>query len=407
MAFIVMMAIVSLLNDVTYEGANSMTGAFQKLLGSPTIVIAVVGGVGALLGSSLRILTGYLADRTKKYWLFAILGYAIDLFSVPLLATVPDNGWVLAIVFLLTEKIGKAIKKPAKDTIVSFAATQNGVGKSFAFGELLDQIGATLGPLVLAATYYFRSDLVEGSLDQMRFGFLILGIPAVLSIGVLILAFYKFPHPEQFEREKPAGTDTRFAHKNSFILYIVATCFVAIGFLDSFGLINSTISDLALVSPDYLPLLYSYAMFIDAIAAVVFGFLYDKIGFVSIAGATLLTAPYCFFVFFNKDLVSMFIGLTLWGIGTGAQESVMKSGITDLSGKPQRGRAFGLYQLYYGIFSFGGSLLLGWLFGASTIALCVISTVAIATGAVIYLFSYRARQKEIHNTPTPPTPIQV
>jgi MFS family permease len=346
-----------------------------------------------LLGCGLRLFTGYLADKTKHYWTFTLIGYAIDLVAVPLLALCADGGWVLAVCFILLEKVGKAVKKPAKDTIVSFAATQNGVGKSFAFGEVLDQIGAAIGPTILTLTYYLKGD-VGSETDKMRLGFLVLGITALICMGLLIFSYFKFKHPEQYEKSKPADAAVNFLRKPAFVLFVVASMFMAMGFLDSFSLINAHISSLKLVVTDNLPLLYSYAMLVDALSALVFGLLFDKIGFVSIAIATFLTAGYSFFVFFIPSLWAVFVGLTMWGIGMGAEESVMKSGVTTLSGKLQRARAFGVYEMFYGLAGFGGSFLIGWLYDASPLALCLTSTLSIVAASILYLFSDKARRKD-------------
>jgi MFS family permease len=399
MSFIVLMALVSLFSDMTHEGANSMNGAFEDYLGAPDMVIAVVGGVATLLGCSLRMLTGYLADKTKRYWTFTLAGYAIDIVAVPLLALVPDNkewGWMLAVSFIILEKIGKAVKKPAKDTIVSFAATENGIGKSFAFGEVLDQIGAFLGPVILTLVYLVNTGLDE--YHKFVYGFLALGIPGLVCVILLIWAFFRFPHPEHFERERNDGK-VDFFRKPAFILFVVASCFLAFGFLDSFSLINKdlyTRNVLGVSGGDYIPLLYSYAMLVDALSALVFGLLYDKKGFLSIAIATFMTAGYSFFLFVIPGLWSVFVGLTLWGIGMGAEESVMKSGITSLSGKSQRARAFGTYELFYGLFAFAGSFLIGWLYGLDDkIALCLFSSLSIGVSAIMYIVSDRYRKIEL------------
>jgi MFS family permease len=395
MVFIILMAIVSMFSDMTHEGANSMNGTFEENLGADPIVISAVGGVATLLGCGLRLLTGYLADKTKHYWTFTLVGYAIDLVAVPLLALCPDGGWVMAVCFILMEKVGKAVKKPAKDTLVSFAASENGLGKSFAFGEVLDQIGATIGPFILTLTYYIVGDSVSGN-DKLRLGFAVLGIPAVICMIVLVISFFAFRHPDTFERPKNNDTSASFLKKKSFILFVAASAIMAIGFMDSFSLMNAHIGDLNLVSTNNLPLLYSYAMFIDAISALVFGLLFDKIGFVSIAVATLLTAGYSFFIFMGSTLAMVFVGLTLWGIGMGAEESVMKSGVTALSGKAQRARAFGYYELFYGVAGFAASFLLGWLYKQGyDLGLCLLSTIAIAIASVVYFLSDRARRSEI------------
>lgn len=397
-SFIVLMAFVSLFSDMTHEGANSINGAFESYLGAPAMVITVVGGVASLLGFGLRFLSGILADRTKHYWTFTIIGYFIDLVAVPLLALVPENGWIMAVCFILLEKVGKAVKKPAKDTIVSFAATENGVGKSFALGEVFDQLGACIGPMILTLTYVIKSDL--DTYHKYTVGYAVLGIPTIFCIGLLFWAFFKFPHPEQFERDEKKDDGGAFIKKPAYILFLVASALLALGFLDSFGLISKHLNDLVsngsiAITSQYFPLLYSYAMLIDALSALVFGFLYDKIGFVSVAIAVILTAPYTFFIFMIDTTWSAFLGLTLWGIGMGAEESVMKCGVTTLSGKSHRARAFGTYELVYGIAAFGGSFLIGWLYDASTIALCLVSLITIVISSFIYLYSDRERRKEV------------
>ena len=142
MTFILLFSIVSLLSDMTHEGAASIRGAYLALLGASAATIGFVSGLGELVGYSLRFLFGKLADRTKRYWLITIIGYTVDVLAVPALALAGEHGWILAGGLIIIERIGKAIKKPAKSTLLSFAATQEGIGKSFAIQEMLDQIGA-------------------------------------------------------------------------------------------------------------------------------------------------------------------------------------------------------------------------------------------------------------------------
>ena len=149
MTFIVLFGLVSLFSDMTHESANSIRGAFLSLAGASAAVIGFVSGLGELVGYGLRYVFGRLTDRTRRYWPMVLFGYALDVVAVPALALVGRHGWALACALLIVQRLGKAIKKPAKDTVMSFAASQEGVGKSFAIQELLDQIGAVLGPLLL------------------------------------------------------------------------------------------------------------------------------------------------------------------------------------------------------------------------------------------------------------------
>ena len=183
MAFITLMGIVSLFSDMTHEGARSVLGEYLNLAGASAATIGFVSGVGELCGYSLRLLSGFLADKTKKYWTLVIVGYALQVLAIPALALIPENGWVLACGLVILERVGKAIKKPAKNTLVSFAASEIGTGKGFAYQEFLDQLGAFLGPVIL-----FVISLIKGPgnlFSTYRVCFAFLGIPALITIQSL------------------------------------------------------------------------------------------------------------------------------------------------------------------------------------------------------------------------------
>lgn len=158
MTFILLMGIVSLFSDMTHEGARSILGEYLNLTGASAATIGFVSGVGELCGYSLRLLSGFLADKSRRYWTLVIFGYTLQVLAIPALALVPENGWILACGLVILERIGKAVKKPAKNTLVSFAASEVGTGKGFAYQEFLDQLGAFLGPVIL-----FVVTLIKGT----------------------------------------------------------------------------------------------------------------------------------------------------------------------------------------------------------------------------------------------------
>ena len=124
LAFIFLMGIVSLFSDMTHEGARSILGEYLNLTGATAATIGFVSGLGELLGYGLRIVSGRIADRTKHYWTLVIIGYTVQVLAIPALALVPENGWILACGLVIMERVGKAIKKPAKNTLVSFASSE-------------------------------------------------------------------------------------------------------------------------------------------------------------------------------------------------------------------------------------------------------------------------------------------
>src|SRR6266700_5320499 len=191
--FIVFLGIVSLFGDMTYEGARSITGPYLGAFGATAATIGIIAGFGELLGFGARLVSGYLGDRTGKYWAITIVGYLLNLFAVPLLALA--GAWQIAVVLIIAERIGRGIRSPVRDAMLSHAASQTGLGWGFGLHQALDQFGAVIGPLVVSFI------LFVGSGYQAAFGWLV--IPALLSMSVLLAARYLFPRPHDFELTPP------------------------------------------------------------------------------------------------------------------------------------------------------------------------------------------------------------
>ncbi len=402
MCFIVLFGIVSLFSDMTHEGASSIRGAYLALLGASAGTIGFISGLGELIGYSMRYLFGRLADQTKKYWSMTILGYVLDIAAVPALALVGgERGWIWACVLLVVQRMGKAIKKPAKDTILSFAASQEGIGKSFGIQEVLDQIGAFLGPVLLYLVMLFQT---EGTTLQIySICFAVLAIPGAITLVLLLVTKRKFPNPETFE---PTPKEyVPFRMKKEFILYIAGISLFAFGFMDySLVLmhISRTYANLAqglaettsLVNSGTLPLLYAGAMLVDAVSALFFGLLYDKKGVKALIWSTVLSAPFVVLVFASHSVPMVLLGVALWGVGMGAQESILKAAVTTMVPKNSRATGYGVFEFFFGVFWFLGSWLLGVLYDISIPAMIVVSLVAQLGAIPLYIRSNRQHSVE-------------
>ena len=379
MTFIVLFGMVSLFSDMTHESANSIRGAFLALTGASAAVIGFVSGLGELVGYGLRYVFGWLTDKTRRYWPMVLFGYTLDVVAVPALALVDRHGWVLACGLLIVQRLGKAIKKPAKDTVMSFAATQEGVGKSFAIQELLDQIGAVLGPVLLYLIMLFQRR--DDAFSDYRTCFAFLAIPGAITLLLLWVTYKKFPHPENFEPEPkeyiPFHLDKRF------VVYIVGVCLFAFGFADS-SLIVMHFSRLHLFTADVLPLLYALAMLTDAVSAFVFGWMYDRHARRSLVVSTLVAAPFAVFAFLCGSVASAVLGVVLWGIGMGAQESILKAAVTTMVPKRSRATGYGIFECCFGAVWFLGSWLLGVLYDCSLLAMVLVSVAAQLLAATMF-----------------------
>lgn len=389
MSFIIVMGIVSLFSDLTHEGAASILGDFLAMAGASAAAIGFASGLGECIGYSLRLITGYIADRTKKYWSMTIIGYIVDCFAVPALALIPKGGWILACAFLVIQRTGKAIKKPAKDTIMSFAASREGAGKSFAIQELLDQIGAFLGPVMLFVVLLLNKH--DDPFRKYSLSFALLGIPAIITILLLIGAKRRFPTPEEFEPDKKDQSKVKV--DPAFIFYIIGICFFALGYLD-FTLITMHTARIGIIPNDSLPLIYAGAMIVDAVSALVFGWLYDKIGIRVLMLSMLLAAPFSILIFLSTAKWSLFVGVALWGVGMGAQESILKSAVTTIVPKQSRASGFGVFQTAFGISWFLGSWLMGALYDIS-ISKMVLFSVAAQLCAIPFIWLCNRKQRRV------------
>lgn len=400
MVFIILFGIVSLFSDMTHEGASSIRGAYLSLLGASAGVIGFVSGLGELIGYSMRYVFGKLTDKTKHYWPMTILGYVLDVLAVPALALVGENGWIWACALHVIQRMGKAIKKPAKDTIMSFAASQEGIGKSFGLQEVLDQIGAFMGPVLLYLVILFKTNGTQ--FEIYSFCFAVLAIPGAITLVLLLVTKHRFPNPVHFEPEPKDFVP--FKMKRSFVLYIIGISLFAFGFIDYSIIImhvSRTYSHLAsgltettsLISSGTLPLLYAGAMLVDAVAALFFGLLYDNSGVKALVWSTIISAPFAVFVFMFDSVPMLLVGIALWGVGMGAQESILKAAVTSMVPKASRATGYGMFECSFGAFWFLGSWALGVLYDVNITVMVVVSVAAQLASIPFYIASTKSTDR--------------
>jgi MFS family permease len=369
--------VVSLFADMTYEAARSITGPYLALLGASGTIVGVVAGFGELIGYALRLVSGIVADKTGKYWSITIVGYAINLVAVPLLALA--GHWGLAAFFIIAERMGKAIRTPARDAMLSHATTEMGRGWGFGLHEALDQIGAMLGPLIVATVLYFHG--------SYQTGFAVLAIPAVLALSVLIAARILYPKPRDLEM----GVTMPGTHSfpRTFRLYLAGATFVAAGYVD-FPLIAYHFGKVSTLPEVWIPIFYAMAMGVDALAALTFGRLFDRTGIPILILAVLISSPFALLVF-QGGFSAALGGMILWGIGMGAQESIMRAGVAEMVAPDRRASAYGVFSMGFGLFWFVGSAMMGWFYDVS-IPLLVAFSVATQLLAIPLFFMARKHE---------------
>lgn len=360
--FVVMIGVISLFADMTYEGARSVTGPFLAVLGASAAVVGVVAGFGELIGYAVRLVSGYLGDRTRKYWTITLWGYALNMVAVPLLALA--GRWETAALLMIAERLGKAIRTPPRDVLLSHAAAQMGRGWAFGLHEALDQIGAVAGPLLVAAILYAQGGY--------RWAFGTLLVPALLALAFLVAARLLYPQPRDFEPAETVRSEGGFPR--IFWIYLASVAFLAAGYAD-FPLIAYHLKKVSVAADGSIPLLYALAMAVDAVAALVLGRLFDARGLPILIVVPLLSCLFAPLVF-SHNLALVVIGTALWGVGMGAQESIVRAAIAAMIPADRRGTAYGVFNSVYGIAWFAGSALMGILYDISIPALIAFSVIS-------------------------------
>jgi MFS family permease len=383
--FVLIIGVVNLFADMTYEGGRSIGGPFLGVLGASAAVVGLVAGLGELLGYGLRSIFGYLADKTHRYWLLIFTGYAINMLAVPALALA--GNWPVAAALLIAERTGRAIRKPSGETMLSYAGKSMGHGWVFGLNEALDQAGATVGPLIAALALHFRG--------RYPFAFALLLVPAILCLGVLTAARVLYPRPQELEERVPQQLKAaRFSA--SYWIYLAAAALIAAGFAD-FSLIAFHFQQTKTVPQDLIPAYYSAAMVTGALAALLIGRLLDTRGLRVPLVAFLLSAFSAPLLFFGGAAVAL-AGMILWGIGMGAQDSALKALLAAISPRERRGAAFGVFDTGFGIAWFVGSVAMGFLYEHSLLMVVVLSMVLQLAALPLLL---------IARTPVPRAPREI
>jgi MFS family permease len=374
--FVLVIGIVSFFADFTYEGSRSVTGQFMQVLGASGAAVSIIAGLGELLGYGLRIFSGRLSERTGEFWPITFFGYIVQMAAVPLLALA--GNWQVAALLILLERVGKAIRNPPRDVMLSHAAKEMGFGWGFGVHEALDQFGALFGPLLVAIIVAHRG--------RYRLAFATLLVPAVITLLLLTAARLFYPRPQDLEAKTTSIQSKGLSR--TFWFYLAAAALVSAGFAD-FQLIAFHFQKTSAVKTDWIPVFYSVAMAVSGVGSLTFGKLFDRFGISVLIPLTAVAAVFAPLVFLGGFWLAL-IGAALWGLGMGVHESIIPAAVATMVPPERRPSAYGLFTGTYGVFWFAGSLLIGILYDHSVHA--VIAFCAIVQLAAIPLFAMVMRQ---------------
>jgi MFS-type transporter involved in bile tolerance (Atg22 family) len=366
--FIICLGVVSLFADMTYEGAHSIIGPYLKGLGATAFEVALISGVGEMLGASLRFFSGRLADRTHAYWGITFLGYAMNVVAGPALAFA--GNWQMAAILVIAERTGKALRGPARDVLLSSATEEVGHGWGFGLHSIMDQTGAVIGPLLMMVAIA-RSHHIGSA-------FLWLVVPAIGTLVALTTA--RVLHPSRGVVARSGSTQVL---PQVFWIYVAAAGLLACGTVD-FPLLAYHFENVHIATETEIPLLYSGAMAVNGLTALLFGRMFDRIGLIALVTGILISL-FALPLGFLGGPAAAIASVACWATGLGAQDACLRSGIAKVVSMNKRGSAFGAFNGVYGVMWFLGSLAMGLLYSRGLSVLVVFGIFAQLAAAAIFL----------------------
>ena len=339
------------------------------------MLISIIAGFGEFLTYSLRLLSGYWVDKTKRYFLITSLGYAINLLAIPLMSLATHWYGVAILIFL--ERSGKAIRVPSRDAMLAHGGQSIGLGWGFGLHQAIDRIGAMLGPLIVALVLYAHY--------SYRFALGILLIPALLALVVLYFAEHFY------QKLKPCAVKKHLGgikiDKKRFYRYVAAVSFIGAGYTD-FPLMAYHLQTQNILSPVGIPMIYAISVGSCTLFSPFLGYWFDKKGMPVLFVVNLICVLFAPLVFLGQFNLSI-AGVMLWGLGTATQASLMRAVIAHIIPQDNLGFAYGVFNTCFGFFWFLGSAIMGALYLYSPHFLVMFSVIIQCLGLAILYFDFR------------------
>jgi len=396
---VVGLGFVSLAADMVADGGKSILGPFLGSLGASALVIGVVMGAAEAISLILRLVAGPRADRSGNHWSWTIVGYALSAVCFPLLAIAPElgsAGLAVAVTLILVERVGKAVRSPSKTALLAHAAGAVGRGRGFGVHKTLDLVGATAGPLLVAA--------VIAATGATQPAFLALVVPGIATMVLLVWLRRRVPDPSIYDGSRGAAETTTAAAADAsppapadpeasavrrwwaatvgsglpreFFLFAGASGLITAG-LVSYGISTYHLVRANLVPLAGVPLVFAGAMGVAALAALATGAVYDRRGPVPLLVA--VVPP----LVLGNGLGWALAGMACWGAAVGIQDATVKALVADLVPSTRRATAYGVFAAVQGVAALAGGVVIGALYGVSVpwltafVAACQLAALAL------------------------------
>lgn len=396
-------SLVSLLNDASSEIIYPLLPVFLSLtLGASPAIVGMIEGAAESVSSLLKLFSGYFSDRRGKRKGFVVLGYSLASFARPLLAFA--TSWYQVLAIRLTDRVGKGIRSAPRDAMIADTVAVEERGLAFGFHRAMDHTGAVLGPILgYLLLALFADNRNAPTADDFTKLFLLASIPALAAVFVVTLFVRESPSRSRvhdYEPLKPPSLSLRGFDSNFKRFLLIVALFTLSNSSDAFLLLRAQSVGVSIAS---IPLLWAMLHVIKVLSSLVGGDLSDRLGRrrLIVSGWILYAAVYAGFAFVTNK-ISVWILFLIYGIYFGLAEGAEKALVADLVRPEQRGTAYGLYNLAFGITVLPASLLMGalWSWWGPEVAFLVSATLGAAAALLLFLLV----RQPAHQPPTLASP---
>ena len=380
---IMFMGVVSMLGDIVYESGRGIAPDYLYFLGASAFLVGLTSGMGELVGYGMRLVSGPLADRSRAYWVFIFLGYGL-IISIPLMGF--TNSMWLVMAFVIAERLGKALRSPSRDAVVSVVSKDIGSGKAFGLHEFIDQIGAVAGPAFLGLMMIWTVNNFSLSLQSL-FPFYI------LMMAVLYLTYRGIRGTVEEIRIQSSTTEGKLS--KGFWMYSGAVLMNTVGLMPIALILYNGAKILESGGQLWLvPFLYVVVQLVDAPMALVSGYIYDKIGIKFLAvpfSISILPIVFSSLV----GLPGVVLACVSYGLVLGMQESIYRAAVTDIVPLGRRGSAYGFFNVMLGVGTFVSGAAFGYMLDTSVSPMLMLGFVVVAQiTAIALLLGSKLKKKE-------------
>ena len=340
-----LLGLVSLFTDLSTEMIYPLIPAFLVSIGVSKSIIGLIEGIAESTASVFRVLFGRLSDKFGKRKFFVYFGYGLSAFSRPLFYLA--NIWPIVLMIRFVDRLGKAVRTPARDALISTSVPATEKGTAFGIHRAMDTLGAIIGPLMAMLVLTLFN-------NNIRFVFLFSFVPAVIA-----LVFIRFVRETKIERRDKMTAGQAYSIRNTpFMIFLVANVIFALGNSSNAFLILKARE--AGLSVAMIPVIWIVYNCLYAITSPIFGLLSDSIG----------RKPFIIFSFIYYSAVYFLFGIAqnLWhiwilfgayGVYYGMSEGIFRAYIADLVDPENRATAYGLFNTGIGLALLPASLIMG------------------------------------------------